>query len=39
MSEENVEFVRNLYAMIDRGNAQAWICFTGISLPTCRAAS
>ena len=24
MSEENVEFVRNLYAMIDRGNAEAW---------------
>jgi ketosteroid isomerase-like protein len=24
MSQENVEFVRNLYAMIDRGKAEAW---------------
>jgi ketosteroid isomerase-like protein len=24
MSAENVEFVRNLYARIDRGNAEAW---------------
>jgi ketosteroid isomerase-like protein len=24
MSEENVEFVRNLFAMVDRGDAQAW---------------
>jgi ketosteroid isomerase-like protein len=24
MSEENVEFVRNVFAMIDRGDAQAW---------------
>ena len=24
MSQENVEFVRNLYAMMDRGDAEAW---------------
>ena len=24
MSEENVEFVRNVFAMIDRGDAKAW---------------
>ena len=24
MSEENVEFVRNVFAMIDRGDAEAW---------------
>ena len=24
MSQENVEFVRNVYAMIDRGDAEAW---------------
>ena len=24
MSQEDVEFVRNLYAMIDRGDAEAW---------------
>jgi ketosteroid isomerase-like protein len=24
MSQENVEFVQNLYAMIDRGDAEAW---------------
>jgi ketosteroid isomerase-like protein len=24
MSQENVEFVRNFYAMIDRGDAEAW---------------
>jgi hypothetical protein len=24
MSEENVKFVRNVFAMIDRGDAEAW---------------
>lgn len=24
MSEENVEFVRNVFAMLDRGDAEAW---------------
>ena len=31
MSQENVEFVRNVYAMIDRGDAEAGTCFHRIS--------
>ena len=29
MSQEDVEFVRNLYAMIDRGDAEAWDLLPG----------